>query len=140
MPRINKIAFFIYLICLGLAILSINSVLKVDKVDVGEVDEDKKVEKTYEVTAKVTVQGKDVASVKLLNSDSIYDALDELREDGLVSFEFTSYVDHIVLDEVNSVSAPKGKSWLILLNGLDVTNDFRQTNITKDSEISVVLN
>ncbi len=135
MSKNHKIAFVTYLLVLALVVFGIRNVLAVKGSDFGDAKEEKKAVKTHEVSAVIQIRdgGTNLTyQTKVLNTDSVYDALDNLREDKVLSFEMTTYVDHVTIDSVNNVSSTPEKPWRIYLNETEITDKFRDLNIELD--------
>lgn len=148
MPKNYKIAFGIYLILLVLTVFSIRSILAVEKVPVGDVDEEKTETKVREIDVTINVNSgtsTKTYKTKTLSVDSVYDALDNLREDQGFTFEYTDYagyegsryVTYIDIDEVNSVKTNQYSIWKIYYGEKVITNQFKELKFSDDYTIDL---
>ncbi|HQK41491.1 MAG TPA: hypothetical protein PKV39_00620 [bacterium] len=134
MKKTKKIMIVSYILILGILSLYINSVLKKEDMETYEKEKSNS-EKEYQT--KVTLRyfnGSDISEfeIKLKNTDTVEDLLQELRSSKKITYEITRYTYGIEISSVNGTPPTKGYKWAILFNGNDITPNIGDINLVKN--------
>lgn len=130
--RIQKKLYVAYLLLLVIACGYAKFVLSQDYVDIEEKDSAKKtavkrrfVDVTLEVYSDSSTDqnwpSPIIYKAKKSNQDSVLELLKSARSDGAFSFEITSYIDQIVLDQVNHIFPQPNERWAVFDGKNDIT-------------------
>lgn len=132
--RIQKRLYIAYLLLLAIACGYAKFVLSQDYIEVEEKNSAKKeivqrrfVDATVEVYP-ASLENQNWSSpiiyrTKKSNQDSVLELLKSARANGAFSFEITSYIDQIVIDQVNHVSPKPNEKWAVFDGEKDITQE-----------------
>ena len=134
MKKTKKIMIISYILILGILSLYVNSVLKKEDMETYEKEKSNS-EKEYQT--KVTLRyfnGSDISEfeIKLKNTDTVEDLLQELRSSKKIVYEITRYTYGIEISSVNRIPPTKGYKWAIVFNGEDITSNIGNINLVKN--------
>jgi hypothetical protein len=120
-PRVKNVLIVAYIIFVAFSFIYIRSINKYTKIE--QVSETKDMDSDTSREAKVTLTINNTKSytATLRTTDSVYELLEQLRNDGNFSYEKINYTYGTEVDIVNGEKAPEGYKWNFFVNGKDIT-------------------
>jgi hypothetical protein len=133
MKKSAKIFIPVYIVILLLSFFYIKSVLKQSPLE--EKQDKKEIQQPYPVLVTLKVNNGIVTltyTAQLKNTNSVRSLLEEIRDHNNFSFEITEYFHKIEIDTVNKIKTPDGYRWIVLSDGIDITNEIGNTYLKMD--------
>lgn len=122
-PRNQFITTIILLTAMITSFFTVTSIVNTVEIPISEREEEKGIERR-EIRVELTVEmptGPQVYSERILNTDTIEEFFEKIRETYSFEYERISYRYGDEIDNVNGIKAPDGFDWKLFKNGKDVT-------------------
>lgn len=141
-PKLKNILAILYILLIVVGFFYVRQTLKTGSQDIDSKQEEKDSIKTFFTTATLNINnGTTTVShqAKLLNTNSVLDLLDALRNEKKLTYETTMYIYGTEISEVNGVPATDGYKWKVYFNNKDITLDINKTYITEKAKYDLKL-
>ncbi len=129
-----SITYAIILAALGLFIYFS---LQKDYVEVKEKESDKQGREERTVDVALNVESGDTYKLKMKNTDTVLDLLEEVRDKNDFTFERTAYTYGNEIEQVNKKVPLEGEEWAVFKNEEDITKEIGDIYLENDQVYEV---
>jgi hypothetical protein len=136
--RLKKKLSVIYAILLAALGLFIYFSLQRDYVEVEEKESDKVGREERMVDVVLNVEDGGTYDLKMKNTDTILDLLEEVRDNTDFSFEKVAYTYGTEIDQVNKEHPPEGTKWAVFKDNENVTSEIGDIYLENDKNYELL--